>query len=156
MKYFNFLAGLPRAKSEWDRAPYVIEYGQPLFVWLSRDWPSVRVYRLYGWGRGDYHKGRKGCLRRVSGNPHLFYWPRGGGGYSHTLPIRVCAFQRGRDFEAPDLERGIHLKLFKDRLLLTIRFSELTSKLLYSCCTLCFSLQGGRILASSDSAILDK
>ena len=32
----------------------------------------------------------------------------GGGGYSHTLPIRVCAAQRGRDFEAPDLERGIH------------------------------------------------
>ena len=29
------------------------------------------------------------------------------GGYSHTLPIRVCAAQRGRDFEAPDLERGI-------------------------------------------------
>ena len=32
----------------------------------------------------------------------------GGGGYSHTLPVRVCAAQRGRDFEAPDLERGIH------------------------------------------------
>ena len=29
------------------------------------------------------------------------------GGYSYTLPIRVCAVQRGRDFEAPDLERGI-------------------------------------------------
>ena len=36
--------------------------------------------------------------------------PRGGGGYSHTLPIRVCAAQRGRDFEAPDLERGIHFR----------------------------------------------
>ena len=34
-----------------------------------------------------------------------------GGGYSHTLPIRVCAALRGRDFgEAPDLERGIHLR----------------------------------------------
>ena len=30
------------------------------------------------------------------------------GGYSHTLPIWVCAAQRGRDFEAPDLEWGIH------------------------------------------------
>ena len=33
---------------------------------------------------------------------------RGGespGGYSHTSPIRVCAAQRGCDFEAPDLER---------------------------------------------------
>ena len=30
------------------------------------------------------------------------------GGYSHTLPIRVCAAHWGRDFEAPDLERGIH------------------------------------------------
>ena len=33
-----------------------------------------------------------------------------GGGYSHTLPTRVCAAQRGRDFEAPDLERGIHFR----------------------------------------------
>ena len=33
-----------------------------------------------------------------------------GGGHSQTLPIRVCAAQRGRDFEAPDLERGIHLR----------------------------------------------
>ena len=32
------------------------------------------------------------------------------GGYSHTLPIRVCAAQRGRDFEAPDLERVIHFR----------------------------------------------
>ena len=36
--------------------------------------------------------------------------PPGGGGYSHTLPIRVCAAQRGRDFEAPDLVRGIHFR----------------------------------------------
>ena len=35
-------------------------------------------------------------------------FPGGGGGYSHTLPIWVRAAQRGRDFEAPDLERGIH------------------------------------------------
>ena len=32
------------------------------------------------------------------------------GGHSHTLPIRVCAAQRGRDFEAPGLERGIHFR----------------------------------------------
>ena len=32
------------------------------------------------------------------------------GGYSRTLPIRVCAAQRGRDVEAPDLERGIHFR----------------------------------------------
>ena len=38
--------------------------------------------------------------------------PPGGGGYSHTLPVRVCAAQRSRDFEAPDLEleRGIHFR----------------------------------------------
>ena len=40
-----------------------------------------------------------------------FQWIRSrGGGNSHTLPIRVCAAQRGRDFEAPDLERGIHFR----------------------------------------------
>ena len=32
------------------------------------------------------------------------------GGHSHTLPIRVCTAQRSRDFEAPDLERGIHFR----------------------------------------------
>ena len=31
-------------------------------------------------------------------------------GYSHTLTIRVCAAQRGSDFEAPDLEQGIHFR----------------------------------------------
>ena len=37
--------------------------------------------------------------------------PGGGGrGYPHILPIRVCAAQRGRDFEAPDLEWGIHFR----------------------------------------------
>ena len=36
--------------------------------------------------------------------------PPRGGGYSHTLPVRVCAAQRGRDFEAPDLEWGIHFR----------------------------------------------
>ena len=36
--------------------------------------------------------------------------PEGGGGYSPKLPIRVCAAQRGRDFEASDLERGIHFR----------------------------------------------
>ena len=36
--------------------------------------------------------------------------PGGVGGHSHTLPIRVGAAQRGRDIEAPDLERGIHFR----------------------------------------------
>ena len=36
--------------------------------------------------------------------------PTGGWGDSNTLAIRVCAAQRGRDFEAPDLERGIHFR----------------------------------------------
>ena len=36
----------------------------------------------------------------------------GGGGVTpiHYLYLRVCAAQRGRDFEAPDLERGIHFR----------------------------------------------
>ena len=37
-----------------------MEYGQPLFVWLSRDRAYVRVYRLYGYGRGDYQKEGRG------------------------------------------------------------------------------------------------
>ena len=34
-----------------------------------------------------------------------------GGGYSHTLPIRVCAAQMGRDLEAPDLSLAERLQL---------------------------------------------
>ena len=34
----------------------------------------------------------------------VIYSPGGRGvGYSYTLPIRVCAAQRGRDFEAPEV-----------------------------------------------------
>ena len=47
------------------------------------------------------------CLSLVSKSRLTVPW---GGGYSHTLPIRVCAAQRGRDFECPDLERGIHFR----------------------------------------------
>ena len=59
-------------------------------------------------------------------------------------------FRTGYPFQRRFLERGIifrmhesssfvssHLKLFKDRLLLKIRFNVLASKLLYSFCTLC-------------------
>ena len=41
------------------------------------------------------------CSKTMKGTPR---------GYSHTLPIRVCAAQRGHDFEASDLERGIHFR----------------------------------------------
>ena len=56
----------------------------------------------------------QGSLRTADAFPVVAYsllfavYP--GGGYSHTLPIWVCAAQRGRDFEAPDLERGIHFR----------------------------------------------
>ena len=36
----SVIAGLPRAR----QSPIPIDYGQPLFLWLSRDWPSVRTY----------------------------------------------------------------------------------------------------------------
>ena len=39
----------------------------------------------------------------------LAHSPRGGGVLPY-IPIRVCAAQRGHDFEAPDLERGIHFR----------------------------------------------
>ena len=45
---------------------------------------------------------------RIGNNSGSKAW--GGGGFSHTLPIRVCAAQRVRDFEAPDLERDIHFR----------------------------------------------
>ena len=46
------------------------------------------------------------CLIYIESNMDLTYWTwTRGGGYSHTLPIRVCAAKRG-----PDLERGIHFR----------------------------------------------
>ena len=51
-----------------------------------------------------------GSLAQAFGDQNLCRSGVGGGGYSHTLPIRVCAAQRGCDFEAPDLERGIHFR----------------------------------------------
>ena len=49
------LAGLPRASRAWERAPYswnkvnLFSFGCHLI-----DRAYVRVYGLYGWGRGDY------------------------------------------------------------------------------------------------------
>ena len=43
-------------------------------------------------------------------SPPVSTEPPAPGGHSHTLPVRVCAAQRGRDFEVPDLERGIHFR----------------------------------------------
>ena len=48
----------------------LIEYGQPLFVWLLRTY--IRVYGLYGWGRGDYQKEGRG-VSGVSCQVHIFY-----------------------------------------------------------------------------------
>ena len=56
-------------------------------------------------------KARCGVKFEKQSRPLLAKHPGGGGGgYSHPLHIRVCAAQRGRDFEAPDLERDIHFR----------------------------------------------
>ena len=39
----------------------------------------------------------------LHGNFFYMYMNLGGGGYSHTLPIKVFAAQRDRDFEVYDL-----------------------------------------------------
>ena len=51
-----------------------------------------------------------GEVKRRNELRNVAWHPEGGRGYLHTLPKRVCAAQRGRDFEAPDLERGIHFR----------------------------------------------
>ena len=60
-------------------------------------------------------RGRDSCLRAVTCYKRKRLLTKAcmecpGGGHSHTLLIRVCAAQRGRDFEAPDLERDIHFR----------------------------------------------
>ena len=90
---------------------------------------------------------------------HLFYTRGGGGGVLPYITYKgMCRpkglwfwsswFRTGYPFQRRFLERGMifrthesstfvssHLKVFKDRLLLKIWFSALTSKPLYSCCT---------------------
>ena len=66
-------SGAPaRAKHAWDRAPYpwnmvnLFSFGCHVI-----DRAYVRVYRLYGWGRGDYQKEGRG-VSGVSWQAHIF------------------------------------------------------------------------------------
>ena len=68
----NNNSGAPAREARVGQSPILMEYGQPLSVWLSRDWPSLRVYRLYGWGRGDYQKEGRG-VSGVSLQVLIFY-----------------------------------------------------------------------------------
>ena len=74
----NFYSGAPsRAKRAWDRAPYswnmvnLFSFGCHV---TDRAYVRtyVRVYRLYGWGRGDYQKEGRGASG-VSWQVHIFY-----------------------------------------------------------------------------------
>ena len=70
--------------------------------------PKKNVFQPFGPQFRLTIKGRRAPRAPSLDLPLLTVVP--GGGYSHTLPIQVCAAQRGRDFEAPDLERGIHFR----------------------------------------------
>ena len=77
--------------------------------------PSIERTLLFRRNRHFFGVPKPGFNLELGYTFVLKTWPtqRGlipGGGYSHTLHIRVCAAQRGRDFEAPDLERGIHFR----------------------------------------------
>ena len=70
-------SGAPaRAKRAWDRAPYswnmvnLFSFGCHVIdgAYVRT---YVRVYRLYGWGRGDYQKEGRG-VSGVSGQVHIF------------------------------------------------------------------------------------
>ena len=114
------------------------------------------------------------CCNRYFGDIRLkftsyLFLIRGGGVLPYITYMGMCRptgswfwsswFRTGYPFHRRFLEQGIifrthestsfvssHLKLFKDRLLLKIRFNALTSKLLYSCCTLERSIKIGPFL----------
>ena len=62
-----------------------------------------------GGERGDFRSLWMGMCH-CDPQTHSLCQTLGGGGSSYTLPIQGCATQRGRDFEAPDLEQGIHFR----------------------------------------------
>ena len=116
---------------------------------------------LYCWNI-TYHR-KLHMISSSRPNPLGSCGPGGGGVLPYITYTGMCRptgswfwsswFRTGYPFQRRFLERGIvfrthesssfvssHLKLLKDRLLLKIRFNALTSKLLYSCCTLCFKI----------------
>ena len=66
-------SGAPaRAKRAWDRAPYPWNMVNLFsFGCHVSDRAYLRVYRLYGWGRGDYQKEGRG-VSGVSRQVHIF------------------------------------------------------------------------------------
>ena len=72
------VSGAPaRAKRAWDRAPYswnmvnLFSFGCHV-IDQAYVRTYVRVYRLYGWGRGDYQKEGRGVSGGVSWQVHIF------------------------------------------------------------------------------------
>ena len=56
------------------QSPILMEYGQPLFTWLSSDWPSVHTrLQIVRVGQGRLSKGREECLRHGLASAHLLY-----------------------------------------------------------------------------------
>ena len=79
------IAGLPRARSARGTEPHTHRLWSTSFLlvvtWLTER-TYVRVYGLYGWGRGDYQKEGRG----VSGvSCHIFYI-----GHSKIRSIDSC------------------------------------------------------------------
>ena len=66
--------------------------------------------KIYSRGRNNSSKSTTVSEHFLSHSNHSHTDMQSRGRYSHTLPIWVCAAQRGRDFEAPDLEWGIHFR----------------------------------------------
>ena len=74
--YCSYSGAPARAKRAWDRAPYswnmvnLFSFGCHV---IDRAYVHtyVRVYRLYGWGRGDYQKEGRG-VSGVSWHVHIF------------------------------------------------------------------------------------
>ena len=74
------------------QSPILVEYGQPLFIWLPRDWPSVRtyvrVYIMYRWGRGDYQKQGR-AVSGVSWQIHMYIFYTGHSQYGHLTAVKT-------------------------------------------------------------------
>ena len=92
-------SGAPTRAKRAGQSPILIEYGQPLFVWLSRDWPSVRALKLPECGPTISDHTKQHCRNKRSMIPPEAWTPVIIDTYVHTYSSTDCTGRVGETIE---------------------------------------------------------